>query len=60
MSVAVGEWGHNCCIFCQNSKGMPTFGQHLEKNGGNCLNDILYTQTLVKLQNPPTIYLTYD
>ncbi len=34
MSVAVGEWGHvSGIIFCQNSKGMAIFGQHLEQNG---------------------------
>ncbi len=42
MGIAVGGWGHNCCIFGQNSKGMTIFGQHLEKNG-NWLNDILCT-----------------
>ncbi len=47
MSVAVEGWGHNCCIFGQNAKGMPTCGQHLEKNRGKWLNDILCTHKLL-------------
>ncbi len=29
--------------FAKTQRECPLFGQHLEKNGGNCLNDILCT-----------------